>query len=72
MQYIYTAGAMEAYANTNKAEKWRNDVKEFFFINAVMISKLLIQLTIIHMVRIIIKRMLRFLDLICEKLKTQT
>ena len=30
MQYIYTAGAMEAYANTNKAEKWRNDVKDFF------------------------------------------
>lgn len=30
MQYIYTAGAMEAYANTNKAEKWRDDVKNFF------------------------------------------
>ncbi len=30
MQYIYTAGAMEAYANTDKAEKWRNGVKEFF------------------------------------------
>lgn len=30
MQYIYTAGAMEAYANTNKAEKWRDDVKKFF------------------------------------------
>lgn len=30
MQYIYTAGAMETYANTNKAEKWRNDVKELF------------------------------------------
>lgn len=30
MQYIYTAGAMEAYANTDKAEEWRNDVKEFF------------------------------------------
>lgn len=30
MQYIYTAGAVEAYANTNKAEKWRDDVKEFF------------------------------------------
>ena len=31
MQNIYTAGAMEAYADTNKAEKWRNDVKEYFF-----------------------------------------
>ena len=30
MQYIYTAGAMEIYANTNKAEEWRDDVKEFF------------------------------------------
>ena len=30
MQYIYTAGAMEAYANTNKAEEWRDDVKDFF------------------------------------------
>ena len=30
MQNIYTAGAMETYADTNKAEKWRNDVREFF------------------------------------------
>lgn len=30
MQYIYTAGAVEAYTNTDKAEKWRNDVKEYF------------------------------------------
>ncbi len=27
---IYLAGAMEAYHNTDKAEKWRNDVKEYF------------------------------------------
>lgn len=30
MQYIYTAGAMEAYANTNKAKKWRDEAKDFF------------------------------------------
>lgn len=30
MQKIYLAGAMEAYHGTNKAETWRNDVKEYF------------------------------------------
>lgn len=27
---VYLAGAMEAYHNTDKAEKWRKDVKEYF------------------------------------------
>lgn len=30
MKYIYTAGAIETYVGTNKAEKWRKYVKEFF------------------------------------------
>lgn len=30
MQNIYTAGAMEAYANADKAEKWRDEVKKIF------------------------------------------
>lgn len=30
MKQIYTSGAMEAYANTDKAEKWRGEVKYFF------------------------------------------
>ena len=70
MQYIYTAGAMEAYANTNKVEKWREDVKAFLK-NTVITLKLSIQLSITHMVRTIISLIMRFLDLICEKLKNQ-
>lgn len=27
---VYLAGAMEAYHNTDKAEKWRKNVKEYF------------------------------------------
>lgn len=27
---VYLAGAMETYHNTDKAEKWRKDVKEYF------------------------------------------